>query len=270
TSQVVHLVSGDTLHLEAGLVRRQLGGRRYTMYAYNSQYPGPLIETTRGAQVTVAFTNHLPHPTSVHWHGVRLDNKNDGTPDLTQAAVAPGGEFTYNLRFPDAGIYWYHPHVREDIQQELGLYGNILVRSPGGDYSPANREEILMLDDLLIGTEGLIPLGGEAPTHALMGRFGNTMLVNGATDYRLSVKRGEVVRFYFTNAANSRVFNLSIPGARMKVVGSDAGPYARETWVESVVIAPAERYIVNARFERPGRFALVNRVRALDHFYGRF
>jgi suppressor of ftsI len=129
---------------------------------------------------------------------------------------------------------------------------------------------VLMLDDLLTGGDGLVPLGGEAPTHALMGRFGNTFLVNGETDYRLAVKRGDVVRFYFTNAANTRVFNLSIPGAWMKVVGSDVGPYAREAWVESVVIAPAERYVVQVRFDRPGRFALLNRVRGLDHLYGRF
>jgi suppressor of ftsI len=270
-SETVRLSDGDTLRLEAGLVRRTIQGRPYTMYAFNGQYPGPLIEATRGATITVAFTNHLPQPTSVHWHGIRLDNANDGTPELTQPAIPPGGRFTYRLRFPDAGIYWYHPHVREDIQQELGLYGNILVRSAsGGDYSPANREEVLILDDLLVGSDGLVPLGREAPTHALMGRFGNTLLVNGGTSYRLSVKQGEVVRFYFTNAANTRTFNLSIPGARMKAVGSDVGSYERETWVASMVIAPAERYVVHVRFDRPGRFALVNRVRGLDHLYGRF
>ena len=84
------------------------------------------------------------------------------------------------------------------------------------------------------------------------------------------MQRGEVVRFYLTNAANTRTFNLSFPGARMKVVGSDVGPYAREEWVESVVIAPAERYVVHVRFDRPGVVPLVNRVRGLDHLYGRF
>ena len=268
--ETVRLADGDTLRLEAGLVRRTILGRSYTMFAFNGQYPGPLIETSRGAEITVVFANHLPQPTSVHWHGIRLDNANDGTPELTQPAIPPGGVFTYRLRFPDAGIYWYHPHVREDIQQELGLYGNILVRSPDGDFSSANREEVLTLDDLLTGNDGLVPLGAESPTHALMGRFGNTLLVNGGTEYHLAVKRGDVVRFYFTNAANTRTFNLSIPGARMKVVGSDIGPYAREAWVESVVIAPAERYVVHVRFDRPGRFALLNRVRGLDHLYGRF
>jgi FtsP/CotA-like multicopper oxidase with cupredoxin domain len=185
--------------------------------------------------------------------------------------VAPGERFTYRLRFPDAGIYWYHPHVREDIQQDLGLYGNLLVRSPRPDYfSPAHREEVLMLDDLFMGDEGLVPFGATATTHALMGRFGNTMLVNGEPRYTMSVERGEVVRFFLTNVSNTRTFNVSFPGARMKVVASDVGNYEREAWVESVVIAPAERYVVHVRFDTPGNVALVNRVRGLDHLYGRF
>jgi suppressor of ftsI len=84
------------------------------------------------------------------------------------------------------------------------------------------------------------------------------------------VHRGEVVRFYLTNAASTRTFNLSFPGARMKVVASDVGHYAREAWVESVVIGPAERYVVHVRFDRPGTVPLVNRVRGLDHLYGKF
>jgi FtsP/CotA-like multicopper oxidase with cupredoxin domain len=268
--EIVRLQQGDTLRLDAGVVRRTLGGRTYTAFAFNGQYPGPLIEVRRGAEVTVIFTNHLPQPTSVHWHGIRLENANDGTPGLTQPAVMPGGSFIYRLRFPDAGIYWYHPHVREDVQQELGLYGNILVKSPGGDSSPANHEEVLMLDDLLTTEDGPVPLGKESPTHALMGRFGNTLLVNGEPGFRLAVKRGEVVRFYMTNAANTRTFNLSFSGAKMKLVASDVGPYERESWVQSVVIAPAERYVVHVRFDRPGRVAMVNRVRGLDHLYGRF
>ncbi|HEU5304151.1 MAG TPA: multicopper oxidase domain-containing protein, partial [Gemmatimonadales bacterium] len=269
--QLIRLSSGDTLRLEAGLVRSNLLGRPRTMFAFNAQHPGPLIEVTRGSEVTVVFTNRLPQPSSVHWHGIRLDNPNDGTPGLTQRAVAPGGAFTYRLRFPDAGIYWYHPHVREDLQQELGLYGNLLVRPSAADsYGAVNHEAVLMLDDLLADDRGIIPLGRESPTHALMGRFGNVLLVNGEPRYRLGVKRGEVVRFYLTNAANARTLNLSFSGARAKVVASDVGAYQREEWVESVVLAPAERYVVDVRFDRPGRVALVNRVRGLDHLYGRF
>jgi FtsP/CotA-like multicopper oxidase with cupredoxin domain len=103
-----------------------------------------------------------------------------------------------------------------------------------------------------------------------MGRFGNVFLVNGAPDYRLSVRTGEVVRFYLTNASNTRTLNLSFAHARMKVIASDGGPLEREASVQSVMIAPAERYIVDVHFDQPGSVGLVNRVRGLDHLFGRF
>jgi FtsP/CotA-like multicopper oxidase with cupredoxin domain len=269
--QLIRLGNGDTLRLRAGIARRTFKGQTLTMFAFNDQYPGPLLQIPQGAEIIVDLTNALDQPTTVHWHGVRLDNRFDGTPDLTQQPVPPGGHFTYRLRFPDAGIYWYHPHVREDVQQELGLYGNMLVQSPRPDYfSPAHREEVLMLDDLLINDDGLVPFGGDAATHALMGRFGNVLLVNGEPRYSLSVRKGEVVRFYFTNVSNTRTFNVSFPGARMKVVASDVGNFEREAWVESVVIAPAERYVVHVKFNAGGTVPLLNRVQALDHLFGKF
>ncbi len=269
--ELVRLRDGDTLRLVSGLVRRTIKGRAITMYGFNGQFSGPLVEVTRGAAITVQFRNDLDQPTTVHWHGIRLDNRFDGVPGLTQKAVPPGGRFTYRIRFPDAGLYWYHPHVREEAQQDLGLYGNIVVRSPRPDYfSPAHREEVLILDDLLLGADGLVPYGRTASTHALTGRFGNQFLVNGEPDYHLNVRRGEVVRFLLTNVSNTRTLNLSFPGSRMKVVGGDAGNFEREEWVESVVIAPAERYIVHVRFDHPGMTPFVNRVQALDHLYGRF
>jgi FtsP/CotA-like multicopper oxidase with cupredoxin domain len=262
SNEVLRLKDGDSIDLDAELVRRTINGRAYTMYGYNGQYPGPRLEVVRGSEIMVRFTNHLSDSTSVHWHGIRLENAFDGVEGVSDA-------FTYKLRFPDAGIYWYHPHIREDIQQALGLYGNILVRQPGAKLL-ANREQILLLQDLLVGDAGLIPWGQESPTHALMGRFGNVFLVNGEPGYRLSVRRGEVVRFYLTNASSSRTLNVSYPGARMKVVATDAGPFEREVWVESVVIAPAERYVVDVRFERAGTTAFVNRVIGLDHLFGKF
>jgi len=267
----VHLGNGDTLHLAAGLVSRTVGGHAVTMYAFNGQYPGPVISVKQGSEIVVDFVNRLDQPTTVHWHGIRLDAEFDGVPDLSQPPVAPGGHFVYHVRFPDAGIYWYHPHVREDMQQGLGLFGTLMVRSPRRDYfSRAHREEVLMLDDLLVGDDGLVPFGRDASTHALMGRFGNAFLVNGEPRYGLSVRRGEVVQFDITNASNARTYNLSFPGTQMKVLGSDAGNFEHEAWVGSVVIAPAERYIIQVRFDHQGRAPLVSRIRGLDHLFGRF
>lgn len=262
---LVRLASGDTLSLVAGRVQRRIHGREYTMYAFNGESPGPLLSVARGARVTVQFTNALDVPTTVHWHGLRLDWRMDGVPHLSQEPVPPGGHFTYTLTFPDDGVYWYHPHVREDMQQDLGLAGNILVRS-----APATgREEIVMLDDLLVGEDGLVPFGAEHATHALMGRFGNVFLVNGEPRWAGSARAGETVRFWFTNAANTRTFNLSFTNATMRLVASDLGTYDQPVPVESVVIAPAERYAVDVTFS--GGVAVVeNRVRALDHVFGRF
>ena len=266
--EVVDLRQGDTIRLEAGFVRRTIGSRTFVMYGYNGQYPGPLLRVRQGAEAVVHFHNGIDLPSTIHWHGLRLDNRFDGVPGLTQDAVAPGDSFTYRIRFPDAGIYWYHPHVREDIQQELGLYGNILVRRRARARVPVHREEVLALDDFLAVDSGSYPFGRDAATHALMGRFGNVMLVNGEPAYALSVTRGEVVRLYLTNVANARTFNLRIAGARLKLVGTDLGDFEREEWVNSIVIAPAERYIVEARFDSVGRHALTNNVQWLDHMRG--
>ena len=272
--ELVRLGDGDHLALVAGPVRRILFGRTVTMLGFNGQYPGPLIEVDEGSTVVIQFTNRTDFPTAVHWHGLRLDNRFDGAPHVTQEPVEPGQSFEYRVYFRDAGIYWYHPHHREDVLQDLGLYGNLLVRSRDpGFFAPANREEILMLDDLLVANGNLVGYGLDSPTHALMGRFGNALLVNGEPRWQARVRRGEVVRFFLTNVSSTRVFNLSFDGpapARIKVVASDLGRYEHEVWVDNVTIAPAERYVIDVRFPEAGEVALVNRVRAIDHLMARF
>jgi len=264
-SQFTPLANGDTLTLRAGLVRRRIHGREYVMYAFNGQTPGPLLQVERGAVVTVRFINELDQPSTVHWHGLRLDWRMDGVPHISQEPVAPGASHYYTLRFPDAGVYWYHPHVREDIQQDLGLSGNIRVNDPAS----AIPEKLLLLDDLLIGSDGLVPFGRDHATHALMGRFGNVMLVNGEPAWTGQARSGATMRYWFTNASNTRTFNLSFTNARMRLVATDLSRFERQQDVESIVIAPAERYAIDVTFTG-GRSHLMNRVRALDHVFGRF
>lgn len=270
-NEILELEDGDEIDLQAALVRRTIDGREHVMYGYNGQYPGPLIKADRGATIVVNFKNDIELPTTVHWHGIRIDNRFDGVAGITQDPVRPGETFRYEVNFRDSGVYWYHPHMREDIQQDSGLYGNMLVDPPDPDYyNPVNREQVLILDDILMDEHGMIPWGDTDPTHALMGRFGNTLLVNGATDYDLEVDRGEVVRFYLTNVANSRTFNVTFDGAPVKVVASDVSRFEREQWVDSVVIAPAERYIVEVRFEDRREYRIENTIQGIDHFRGEF
>lgn len=269
--ETVRLNDGDTLDLTAGFVRRTIRGQQFVMYAFNGMVPGPLIRVRQQATITVRFHNRIDLPSAVHWHGLRHDNQFDGVPGLTQSEVAPGGSFTYRVHFPDAGLYWYHPHVREDIEQAMGLFGNMIVDSPEPDYySPVNREQSLVFNDLLVNGDTLIPFGKEGPDFALMGRVGNVLTVNGEPAYELVARSGEVVRFFLTNVSSSRTYNLSFGGAPMKIVASDVSRFEREERVTSIVMAPAERYVVEVRFERPGQYTLVNAVQAINHFAGEF
>lgn len=90
--------------------------------------------------------NRLPDPTTIHWHGIALRNDMDGVPDLTQSAIAPGADFTYEFAVPDAGTYFFHPHV--GTQLDRGLYAPLIVEDPAepGAY---DREFVVALDDWL-------------------------------------------------------------------------------------------------------------------------
>ncbi len=269
--KLIQLKDGDTLDLTAELVRRTLFGKTRVMYGFNGQYPGPLIRVRQSSTIVVRFQNRIDQPSSVHWHGVRLDNKSDGAVGLTQEAVPQGGDFTYTVHFKDAGIYWYHPHVREDVQQALGLYGNMLVDSPDSDYyGKANQEQVLVLDDMLIDQAGIFPFGKEAADFAIMGRFGNVLMINGEPSWRMTANRGDVVRFFLTDVSNARMYNLGFGGAPMKLVGADLSKYEREQLVPSIVIAPAQRYIVDVKFDKPGVYPITNAVQALANFNGEF
>jgi FtsP/CotA-like multicopper oxidase with cupredoxin domain len=133
-----------------------------------------------------------------------------------------------------------------------------MLSIPTTPYNPVNQEELIILDDILIENEEIVPYGNEHSNFAVMGRFGNVMLTNGETHYELEVNAGDVVRLYVTNVANVRPYNLSIPGAEMKLVGSDIGQYEYEEFVDHVVIAPAQRVFVDVYFEESGEYQLMN------------
>lgn len=258
STQIVELNDGDTYNLESSFVEKKLNGSLYKMLAYNGSIPGPTLKMKQGSTITINFTNNTDIETALHSHGVRLDNAFDGVPDMTQKPILPGQTFTYSVRFDDAGVFWYHPHLREDYAQDMGLYGNYIVTADEDASPTVNREATLMVDDILIQKDELASYSFNEVTHTLMGRFGNTMLVNGDTNYQLDVQKNEVLRFYITNTANTRVFNLSIPGTKIKQVGSDNGYYERETWADNILLGPSERAIVDILFPESGDYELLH------------
>jgi FtsP/CotA-like multicopper oxidase with cupredoxin domain len=259
-TELVELADGDEFELEIKPVKKRIGDATVRMLTYNGSVPGPTLKVPQGATITVHVTNHGDLDATVHWHGLRLENRYDGTHD-TQAPIPVGETFTYQVHVPDPGAYWYHPHIREDYGQEMGLYGNILATPSEPDYwPPANREVALTLDDILIEDGQIATFRESETTHVAMGRFGNVMLVAGEPDLSLEAKRGEVVRFYFTNTANTRVFNVTLPRAQMKLVGADAGHYEHEELVEEMLLAPSERVVVDVLFPDAGELELEHRT----------
>jgi FtsP/CotA-like multicopper oxidase with cupredoxin domain len=259
--QVLELADGDTLHLHIGPVAKRLGDTTVRMLGYNGSIPGPTLRVQQGSEIIVRVENQGDLDTTVHWHGLRLENRYDGVPHETQAPIPVGGEFTYRIQFPDAGLYWYHPHIREDYTQELGLYGNIVVEPTlPGYWPPVDRELVLTLDDLLVTDGQIAPFSREETSYAAMGRFGNVFLVAGDPDPRLQARAGEVVRLWLTNTANTRVFNVALPGARMKLVGGDSGRVEHEELVDQVLVAPSERAVVDVLADRPGQLHLEHRT----------
>jgi len=255
-TEVVRLSDGDTFELEIAPVRKRIGDAEVRMLAYNGSIPGPTLRVPEGAEVEVIAVNRGDLEATVHWHGLRLENRYDGTHE-TQAPIPIGGSFTARVTFPDPGLYWYHPHIREDYGQEMGLYGNVLVDPADRDYwPPVHREVLLTLDDILIEDGQVAAFSRTETTHSAMGRFGNVLLVGGEPELALSAKNGEVVRLGLTNTANTRVFKVKLPGARMKLVGGDSGRVEHEQFVEEVVLAPSERVLVDVLFDAPGELAL--------------
>ena len=259
--EVIELSDEDEFELRIAPVTKELGGNRVRMLAYNGSIPGPTLKVRQGSEILVHAVNEGDLEATVHWHGLRLDNEYDGT-HQTQRPMAEGESFTYRLRFPDEGLYWYHPHIRQDYGQEMGLYGNILVEPSEPDYwPPAHREVLLTLDDILLDEEGRVaPFDPHETNYVAMGRFGTTFLISGEPQLSMSVKQGEVVRFYLTDTANTRVFKVGVAGARVKLVGGDSGRHEREVMVEDVILAPSERVIVDVLFDQPGEATLEHRT----------
>lgn len=257
-SQSVDLSDGAIFNISTEKIIKNINGQDFVMYGYNGEIPGPLLRVKQGSTIKINFTNHLDKNTTIHWHGLRHNYKDDGVPGVSQDPVKPGESFIYTLYFPDEGIFWYHPHVREDAQQSLGLYGNIFVEPKDNKYNKVDKEEFLMISDILIEDKKIVPYGVDNANYALMGRFGNTMLVNGLTDYTLSINKGDTVRFYLTVSSNVRPFNISFGDAPIKLIGSDMGRYEKETITDSIIIGPAERYVVEVTFDKEGVYNFSN------------
>lgn len=204
--------------------------------------PGTEIRVKKGGSVQVTLDNELPQPTSIHWHGIKIDNAMDGVSGLTQAAVPTGQTFDYDFVTPDAGTYWYHAHNRSYEQVARGLYGALIVEE--ADPLDIDREEVLILDDWLLDPETGQINGDFESTHAKShaGRIGNFIGTNGTADLTLPAQKNERLRLRIINAANARLFELRLEGLEGWTVALDGMPLdTPQAITDAIILGPAQR-----------------------------
>ncbi|MER7699538.1 multicopper oxidase family protein [Streptomyces sp. NPDC096095] len=258
------------------------GGRTVASWAYGDRLPGREVRVSAGDTLALALANHLPEPTSLHWHGLALRNDMDGVPGLTQRDIAPGADFDYRFAVPHPGTYWFHPH--SGVQQDRGLYAPLIVEDPKEPLA-YDKEWVVVLDDWVDGVGGSTPdavlkelsggMGGgldhgahtmsgdgeaegEGPSRTMMGATSELLggdagdvayphyLVNGRVPEdpsSFSARPGDRIRLRIINAGGDTAFRVALGGHRMTVTHTDGFP-VRHTTGDALLLGMGERYDV--------------------------
>lgn len=241
-------------------------GKTITVWAYNGQVPGPEIRVNEGDKVRILFTNRLPQPTSVHWHGLNVPNSMDGVPGVTQDAIEPGASFTYEFTATPAGTRFYHTHGSgaddEAQQSDMGLSGAFIVEPKG--YQKPDKEYTLLLDDWLKGSGDFnmamqdMDMGNGSSSSMNMNY--NLFTINGLAypdTKTLNVKQGDRVLVRLVNASASTTHPMHLHGQQFKVVAVDGNPVpeAAQLTKNTISLGPGETYDIVFTADNPGVWA---------------
>ncbi len=238
------------------------GGKQSSVWAYNDLLPGPTLEARRGDTATITLNNRLSQPTITHWHGMIVDDLNDGAPRLAIPSLA-----TYNYNFTinqRAAMNWYHPHphMLTGEQVAMGLAGAFIVRDSDETALglPSDKYEV----PLVVRDASFDKSGNMSYTPRNGGFEGNTPLVNGTINPKLNVDKGHY-RFRMLGGANARIFGLVLSnGAPFTLIGNDGGLLETPVMVTQIDLAPGERadVIVDFRGLATGGSVMLRDVRA--------
>jgi len=237
-----------------------------TAWAYNNQVPGPELRVREGDLLRVIFTNNLPEPTTIHWHGVNVPTSMDGVPDISQPPVPPGGTFTYEFIATPAGTRWYHAHFAEHKQLQLGLYAPLIIE-PRDVATRYDRDYTITFGEW--SPDALHPDHNQ-PNGGMGSMMGGNMMstpdnpnvifaVNGKASPAapsLLVRRGERVRLRFINASAMQKHVIRLEGHTMKITHVDGNPLSLPREVDGIEIGAGERYDVEVTANNPGVWAL--------------
>jgi FtsP/CotA-like multicopper oxidase with cupredoxin domain len=246
------------LQLRAESITQQIlpeGDGVTSMLGFNGSMPGPELRVRRGERIDIAVENGLEEGTAVHWHGIRLENRMDGVPILTQEIINPSDTQIYSFVPPDAGTYWYHSHYISHEQVARGMIGALIVED---DTPPDVDHDItVVLSDWQMQKDGSLS-EDYADMHSVshggyMGNFARAFLS------KTQVQTGDRVRFRLINAATNRIFPVAVRGVSGKIVALDGMALAAPRPLSELMLAPAQRIDLIVDITGPVGFDMMNR-----------
>ncbi len=260
----------DIWDLDIGPTPIQIGDRRATAAGINGSVPGPLVRLREGQDVVLNVSNHLDQASSIHWHGLLLPSDMDGVPGISFDGIGPGETFAYRFRTRQNGTYWYHSH--SGLQEQVGVYGPLVIDPEGSEPIGYDREFVILLSDwtfedpyrvlanlkveddyynqnraagrgafdewaqMRMSRSDVADVGGATYSYLLNGR-------DAAANWTGLFAPGERLRLRFINGSAMSFFNVRVPGLTMTVVQAD-GQYVEPVAVEEFQIGTAETYDV--------------------------
>ena len=243
--------------LDASVIRWNILPRvQVAAYAINREVPGPRLELTEGDHVRINFTNHLPEPATMHWHGLVVPNRMDGPGYITQDPVPPGGRYVYEYVVQQVGTYFYHSHTRPDRQQALGLYGALIIHPKDSAAEPKTDYDYVVQLQEWLNRDGLT-----YPAMLMEGGLPNYFTINGkaypATD-TLRMKVGETIKFRFIGTNNNFIHPMHMHGGPFTVVARDGVmlPVGGRFQADVINVGPGQRYDVIWPAREPGKWIL--------------
>ena len=210
-------------HLIAEPVKRQMvPNKAIDVWGFNGTCPGPTIQITQGDRVRIIFDNHLPEPTSMHWHGFEIPHNMDGGPGISQDAVKPGGRFIYEFTLHQEGTYFYHSHMA--MQEMFGMLGAFIMH-PKTPYQPrVDKDFVILLQEFAVLPNNTVP-------NSMNMEF-NWLLFNGKAgpaSTPLVVRLGDRVRVRLINLGMDH-HPIHLHGHTFYVTGTDGGRIPKEAW----------------------------------------
>ena len=206
---------------------------------YGNDGMPPTLRIAKANPFADRLENRLDEPTTIHWHGLRIDNRMDGVPFLTQPYVYTGDGFDYLFTPPDAGTFWYHPHCNTLTQMGRGMTGMLIVEDP--DDPVFDAEIALNLRDWRLGGNGQFIEQFKARDAAKAGTYGTLRTANWQREPQYDAPAGGLLRLRLVISDVTRIYSLKLNGAEAHVIAIDGNPVPNRFALDFLMIGPGQR-----------------------------